>query len=99
MALLRCSYTLSNIFPTQEKYVSCRELTYTHISEPYFEKIKAQWDTGMLFCTAHYITETNKGDKHFPQLSDPNPKFSLLEIFPIVSHIHVLPRSIFVSLL
>lgn len=34
MFLLKCSYTLSDIFPTQEKYVPCRELAYTHISEP-----------------------------------------------------------------
>lgn len=43
--------------------------------------------------------ETNKGDKHFPQASDPYPKFSLVEIVPIVSRIHGLPLSIFVSLL
>lgn len=43
--------------------------------------------------------ETNKGDKHFPQVSDPYPKFSLVDTSPIVSRSHVLPGSIFVSLL
>lgn len=35
--------------------------------------------------TAHYIMETNKGDKHFPQASDPCPKFSVADTSPIVS--------------
>lgn len=58
---------------------------------PILEKIKAQWDTGMLSCGARYIMETIKGDKHFPQVSDPYPKFSVVEISPIVSHIYVVP--------
>lgn len=97
MFLLKCSCTLSNVFPTQEEHASCRELTHGHISEPYFETTKAHWGTGTLFCAARYVTETNKGDKHFPQVSDPCPDLSLVEVFPVVSRTPVLPQPIFVS--
>lgn len=35
--------------------------------------------------TAHYIMETNKADKHFPQVGDPWPKFSTADTSPTVS--------------
>lgn len=43
--------------------------------------------------------ETNKGDKHFPQVGELCLKFSAVDTSPIVSRIHGLPGSIFVSLL